>query len=89
MRDNDDRLELLYNYSKEYIYLSEEGRTESVWELHRGCLWIGKDNNYLASISKHEKMMSFMLQFIGKILDNSLFQIKPPKKAIEDVLTPQ
>ena len=83
VRDNDDRLELLYNYSKEYIYLSEEGRTESVWELHRGCLWIGKDNNYLASISKHEKMMSFMLQFIGKVLDNSLFQIKPPKKAIE------
>lgn len=83
VKDIDDRLELLYTYGKEYSYISEEGKAEQIWELHRGCLWIGKDKNYVASISKHEKMMQCVIKLIAEKLGNSLSQIKPPKRAID------
>jgi len=41
VKDHQDRLEVLYSYSKEYSFTNEEGKADSVWELHRGCLWIG------------------------------------------------
>lgn len=83
VKDSLDRVEVIYNYSKAYNYTNEEGRSESVWELHRGCIWIGKEKNYVASISKHEKMMQIVIDLIGEKLSNRLYQIKPPKKAIE------
>lgn len=46
-----DRLEMIYSYSKEYSFINEEGKADSVWEMHQGCLWIGTEKNYLASIS--------------------------------------
>ena len=41
VKEYDDRIEILYVYSKEYSYIDENGRNSSVWEQHRGCLWIG------------------------------------------------
>lgn len=80
---NEDRFEILYTYSKEYSYVDEEGRNSSVWEQHRGCLWIGTDISYLACISKHDKMTACMVKYISGELNNTLSQIHPPKAAIE------
>ena len=51
-----DRIEILYVYSREYMYIDENGKNANIWEQHRGCLWIGRTETYLACISKHEKM---------------------------------
>lgn len=59
VKEYEDRTEVLYVYSKEYAYINEDGQNASVWEQHRGCLWIGKASTYLACISKHEKMTGF------------------------------
>lgn len=83
VKDYDERLEILYVYSKEYAYVSEEGKNSSVWEQYRGCLWIGKKSTYLASISKHEKMTKFMVKHVGEMLNNLIVQIKPPKSAVD------
>lgn len=81
--DSGDRLQILYIYSKEYSYIGEDGHNASIWEQHRGCLWVGKEIPYLACISKHDKMTSCVVKFIAKRLNNRLTQIKPPKAAIE------
>lgn len=81
--DGQDRLEILYVYSKEYSFTGEDGHNSSVWEQHRGCLWIGKNISYLACISKHDKMTSCLVKFISERLRNGLTQIHPPKAAIE------
>lgn len=78
-----DRIEVVYVYSKEYAYINENGQNASVWEQHRGCLWIGKASTYLACISKHEKMTVFITKYIARLLENSVTQIKPPKSAID------
>ena len=83
VKEYDDRMEVLYVYSKEYGYIDEEGQNASVWEQHRGCLWIGKTSTYLACISKHEKMTIFITKYIAELLGNSVVQIKPPKSAID------
>ena len=81
--DIGDRFEILYTYSKEYSYVGEDGHNASVWEQHRGCLWIGKDIPYIACISKHDKMTSCVVGLIAEKMKNSLTQINPPKAAIE------
>ena len=78
-----DRLTMLYVYSKEYNYIDEEGHSGSIWEQHRGCLWIGKNISYLACISKHDRMTTYLVKFISGYLDNKLTQIHPPKEAIK------
>lgn len=83
VKEYDDRTEILYVYSKEYAYIDENGQNANVWEQHRGCLWIGKTSTYLACISKHEKMTTFITKYIAEILGNSVLQIKPPKSAID------
>lgn len=83
VKDHDDRVEVLYVYSKEYGYIDENGQNASVWEQHRGCLWIGKTSTYLACISKHEKMTGFITKYIAALLQNPVTQIKPPKSAID------
>ena len=82
VREYYERLEIVYSYSKEYCYINEDGHADSIWELQRGCMWIGTRKNYLASISKHEKMTILMMKYIGIKLENTLKQIKPPKTAI-------
>ena len=82
-KEFEDRMEVLYVYSKEYSYIDENGQNAGVWEQHRGCLWIGKTATYLACISKHEKMTSFITKHIAELLENSITQIKPPKSAID------
>lgn len=82
-KEYDDRTEVVYVYSKEYGYIDEDGQNASVWEQHRGCLWIGKISTYLACISKHEKMTGFITKYIAELLQNSVTQIKPPKSAID------
>lgn len=67
-----DRIEALYVYSKEYQYISEEGKSDSVWEQHRGCLWIGVDVAYLACISKHDKMTGCVVNYIVRKVGTSL-----------------
>ena len=83
VKEYDDRIEFLYVYSKEYSFIDENGQNSSVWEQHRGCLWIGKTATYLACISKHEKMTAFITQYIAENLRNPVFQIKPPKSSID------
>lgn len=83
VKECDDRLEILYVYSKEYFYINEEGQNASVWEQHRGCLWVGTKSNYLACISKHEKMTVCIVKYIAGETNQALVQIKPPKSAIE------
>ena len=78
-----DRVEILYVYSKEYIYTDEDGHSAAVWEQHRGCLWIGKNMPYLAVISKHDRMTGCIIHVISEFLKNSLTQMNPPKSAIE------
>jgi len=83
VKEYEDRTEVLYVYSKEYTYVNEDGQNASVWEQHRGCLWIGKASTYLACISKHEKMTAFMTKYIADLFENPVTQIKPPKSAID------
>ena len=83
VKECDDRLEILYVYSKEYFYVNEEGQNASVWEQHRGCLWVGTKSNYLACISKHEKMTAFIVRYIAGVVEQFLVQIKPPQSAIK------
>lgn len=83
VNDRENRYELLYVYSKEYSFTNELGHADSVWELHRGCVWIGKQANYVASISKHDRMARVMISFLSAQLHNPIKQIKPPKAAIE------
>lgn len=78
-----DRIEILYVYSKEYTYINESGRSDSVWEQHRGCLWVGIDTAYLACISKHDKMTGCIVSYIIEKTGIPLVQVKPPKPAIE------
>lgn len=78
-----DRIEILYVYSREYMYIDENGKNANIWEQHRGCLWIGKTETYLACISKHEKMTVYITKYIADVLKNSIVQIKPPKSAID------
>ena len=83
VEEYNDRIEILYVYSKEYTYIDEKGQNANVWEQHRGCLWVGKTSTYLACISKHEKMTVFITKYISKILNNFVVQVKPPKSAID------
>jgi len=78
-----DRVEMLYVYSKEYQYINEEGKSDSIWEQHRGCLWIGVDTAYLACISKHDKMTGCVVDYIVAKIGVPLTQVRPPKTAIE------
>lgn len=89
VNDVADRLEILYVYSKEYDYIDEGGKEASVWEQHRGCLWIGLNETYLACISKHEKMTDRIISFISGHIGNSLKQIKIPKNAIDNCTNPE
>ncbi|WP_026669776.1 hypothetical protein [Butyrivibrio sp. AE3006] len=79
----DDRIEIVYTYSKEHAYIDESGHNSSNWEMSRGCVWIGTKISYIASIGKHEKMASFFISYLASKLHLSIKQIKPPKKAIE------
>ena len=84
-----DRLQILYVYSKEHSYISEDGHDASIWELHRGCLWIGLTETYLACISKHEKMTRSIVGFIARHIGNPLKQMKFPKAAIDRCTNPE
>lgn len=79
----DDRLELLYTYSKEYNYTNEDGKNDSIWELHRGCVWIGNDRPYVACISKHDRMTNCIICYLISRLELNITQVKPPKVALE------
>lgn len=83
VKNNIDRVEILYVYSKEYSYIGEDGKSDSVWEQHRGCLWIGIDTSYLACISKHDRMTGCIVDYIIEKTGVPLTQVKPPKSAIE------
>ena len=83
VRDCNDRIEMLYVYSKEYSYIDEEGKSASVWEQHRGCLWVGVASTYLACISKHDRMTGCIIAFITEKIGIPLSQVNPPKKAVE------
>ena len=78
-----DRLEILYVYSKEHSYINEDGHRDCVWEQHRGCIWIGMCLSYLACISKHDGMTYCAIEYIKETLGIDIIQIKPPKKAID------
>lgn len=83
VKNNVDRIEMLYVYSKEYSYIDEGGKSSSVWEQHRGCVWIGIETSYLACISKHDRMTGCIVDYLIEKTGVPLTQVKPPKSAIE------
>lgn len=89
VKECQDRLEILYSYSKEYTYTNENGHADSIWEMHQSCFWVGTEKNYLASISKHEKMMLCVIQLLSEKLGKRISQINMPKKAIERCVNSQ
>ena len=88
IEEKEDRIELIYTYSKEYSYIDETGHNASIWEQHRGCLWIGLKETYMACISKHEKMTDYITSVIAEKTHKSVRQLKPPKNAIERCVNP-
>ncbi len=82
LNEFESRFELVYVYSKAYVFVNEEGNHSKVWEQHRGCIWIGKEPTYLASIGRHKKIAELIIEFVANQIDNSVMQIKPPKTAI-------
>lgn len=78
-----DRIELLYVYSKEYSFINEKDENDTVWEQHRGCLWVGLTNSYLACISKHDKMTNCIVEYLVSKIGIPASQIRPPKSAVE------
>ena len=83
IKEFEKRIEIVYVYSKEYFYINENGQYDGIWEQHRGCLWIGKSQTYLACISKHEKMTAYIVNVIAEKIGNTITQVKPPKCAID------
>ena len=83
VRRESDRFEIVYTYSKEYFYLNEDGKDSNIWEMHRGCVWVGINKHYLACISKHESITRLVTNFVASAMGNSVTQIKPPKSAVE------
>ena len=83
VEDHEDRLQIVYVYSKEYQYINEQGKRDSIWEQHRGCVWIGRTDSYLACISKHEKMTHYITSYLASTIHKTVIQLKPPKSAIE------
>lgn len=77
-----DRLELIYVYSKIYNYIDERGKSAQVWEQHKGCSWIGKDKSYVAFIVKHEKMTKVFANALTNETHKSISTIKPPLSAL-------
>lgn len=88
VEEKEDRIELIYTYSKEYSYIDELGHSANIWEQHRGCLWIGLKESYMACISKHEKMTRYIVSVITEKIHKSARQLKPPKKAIVRCTSP-
>lgn len=81
----DNRLELVYVYSKIYNYINELGRAAQVWEQHKGCSWIGIDKSYVAYIVKHEKMTRVFIDALVKEVHKNLSSIKPPLSALDRI----
>lgn len=81
----DNRLELVYVYSKIYNYINELGKADQVWEQHKGCSWIGIDKSYIAYIVKHEKMTRVFTDALVKEIHKNLSVIKPPLSALDRI----
>lgn len=78
----DNRLELVYVYSKIYNYINETGKADQVWEQHKGCSWIGLDKSYIAYIVKHEKMTKVFTDALVNEIHKNISAIKPPLSAL-------
>lgn len=78
----EDRLVLIYVYSKMYHYINEQGKSAQVWEQHKGCSWIGLDKSYVAYIVKHEKMTKIFADSLTYEIHKSLTAVKPPYSAL-------
>lgn len=81
----ENRLELVYVYSKIYNYINELGKADQVWEQHKGCSWIGIDKSYVAYIVKHEKMTRVFTDALVKEVHKNLSSIKPPLSALDRI----
>lgn len=79
--EHQDRLELVYVYSKIYNYIDERGKSAQIWEQHKGCSWIGKDKSYVAFIVKHEKMTKVFANALTIETHKGITTIKPPLSA--------
>lgn len=81
----DDRLVLIYVYSKMYHYINEQGKSAQVWEQHKGCSWIGLDKSYVAYIVKHEKMTKVFADALINEVHKQMTSIKPPLIALDRI----
>lgn len=78
----EERLVLIYVYSKIYHYINEQGKSAQVWEQHKGCSWIGIDKSYVAYIVKHEKMTKIFADSLKDEIHKNLTSVKPPYSAL-------
>lgn len=85
VNDYEDRIEILYVYSKVYAYTNEDGKLDQVWEQHKGCSWVGKNKSYVANIVKHEKMTQIFINTIENTITKAITQIKPPISALNRI----
>lgn len=83
----DNRLELIYVYSKIYSYINEDGKADQVWEQHKGCSWIGTDKSYVAYIVKHEKMTRVFANALIEEIHKGLSAVKPPLSALSRIFS--
>ena len=81
----EDRLVLIYVYSKMYHYINEQGKSDQVWEQHKGCSWIGLDKSYVTYIVKHEKMTRVFTDSLRNKIDKQMTSIKPPLPALDRI----
>ena len=81
----ENRLVLIYVYSKMYHYINEQGKSDQVWEQHKGCSWIGIDKSYIAYIVKHEKMTKIFADALIKEVHKQMTSVKPPLSALDRI----
>lgn len=82
VNQHENRLELIYVYSKMYHYINEHGKSDQVWEQHKGCSWIGTDKSYVAYIVKHEKMTKIFADALINEVHKVISAVKPPYSAL-------
>ena len=80
-----ERVEIIYTYSKVYNYTNEQGKSDCIWEQHRGCSWIGLEENYIAYIVKHEKMVKIFSRIITNSIHKNMNHVTPPLSALDRI----
>jgi len=83
INERSNRIELVFKYSKRYVYLDENEVEQIIWEQRRGCAWVGINQPYLAVIGKDEKVWTKVVEIIAEQLERKPIPARPPQRAID------